>query len=63
MEPKEKNCLNCKHFKKEEDKTLLEREEKKVATQYSPKRCLKGNHKIMLDWFTTRKPVELECFE
>lgn len=63
MEPKEKNCPNCKHFKKEEEKTLLEREGKKVATKYLPKLCLKKNQEIMLTWFKTRKPVELDCFE
>jgi len=63
MEPKVKNCPNCKHFRKEEETTLLEREGKKVATKFLPKRCQKGNHEIILNWFKTRKPVELECFE
>jgi len=63
METSEKNCPNCKQFRKEEESTLLERDGKKVATQFKPKRCMLKNRDTMLEWFKTKKPIELKCFE
>ena len=63
METTEKNCPNCKHFRKEEEKILVEREGKILETQYSPKRCLKRNHEILVNWFKTKEPIALDCFE
>ena len=63
MDTIEKNCPNCKHLQKEQDKTLLERDGKKVAVKIFPKVCLKGNHKIMREWFLTKPSCKLDCFE
>ena len=63
MDTIDKNCPNCKHFKIEQEKTLLERDGKKVAVKYFPKVCLKGNNTIMKKWFLTKSPTEMDCFE
>ena len=63
MNATDKNCPKCKHFKKEQEKTLLERDGKKVAVKYFPRVCLKGNNKIMKEWFLTKSSSKLDCFE
>jgi len=58
MNATDKNRPKCKHFKK-----VLERDGKKVAVKYFPRVCLKENNKIMREWFLTKSPTEMDCFE
>ena len=57
-----KNCPICRYYKMDE-KVTIERGGKIISSKYYPPTCLNGKHEIMLNWFKTKKPIELSCFE